>query len=194
MVDEGSHLDVLAALPQDVDKYADEAQASTMEDFEQRRPYPFLLYARNRLWDRTLVATRAAHAPRRETAIVNYQYDEGGLTFLSVIRSRKKLTGSGIVLGRTSGPDIVVPVPSISTNHVSFMPPDVDRAYWTLTDLASRNGTYLMEDQLKPYDAVQISNGQYMRLGGNLVAWFLFPGHLWTLLRDTEKLKKYTEI
>ena len=43
------------ALPHDIDAYRGEAESTTMAEFEKRRPYPFLLYARSNLWDPTLI-------------------------------------------------------------------------------------------------------------------------------------------
>lgn len=183
------------ALPQSIEGYAEEAVNLSKEEFESRRDNPFLLFSRNKLWDRTLLLAQASQSGgRKETQVVNYSFEVGGWSFLGVVRKRQTdREDSGIVLGRIPGNDLIVPVNSISSTHCSFAAPRSANASWTVTDLGSRNGTYLQEERLPAYAATPIADGQYLRLGGNLIAWFFVPGHMWQVLRDPTKLKSYTD-
>ena len=186
----------LEALPQSIEGYADEAVSLSQEDFESRREHPFLLFSRNKLWDRTLLLAQASvkSGARKETQLVNYSFEEGGWAFVGIVRKRQtSREDAGIVLGRVPGNDLIVPVNSISSTHCSFGAPRTPEASWSVTDLGSRNGTYLQEEKLPAYAATPIEDGQYLRLGGNLIAWFFLPGRLWGVLRDPDKLKSYTD-
>src|SRR5688572_2334304 len=113
------------ALPHDIEAYKKEAAKLSMPQFEQQRPYPFLLYARSTLWDPTLVASRAASAGTGdETRLVDYNIGAGGMTFISPIRKvQSDARIAGILLGRsTQGNDMVVPIASVSTRHARFLP------------------------------------------------------------------------
>jgi hypothetical protein len=185
------------ALPHDLSGYEREALRMTMPEFEKARPFPFLLYARSNLWDPTLVLSRNAQDAGEQTRLVDYNVGSGGMTFLSPIRKvQSDPRVAGILLGRsTVGNDVVVPVSSISTKHARFLPPGMGNPMaWQIVDLDSRNGTYLGEEQLKPQKAVSLDDGVYLRLGGNLIAWFLYPGRLWQLLHNKNELKKLTDL
>ncbi len=185
------------ALPHDVIAYEKEAAACTMDEFEQRRPYPFLLYARSTLWDPTLVASRMGGGGGDETRLVDYNIHAGGMTFLSPIRKVQSDPQIGVILlGRgTQVNDVVVPVSSISTKHARFLPPGVSGATaWTVVDLDSRNGTFIGEDRLEPQRPAALEDGTYLRLGGNLIAWFLYPGHLWQLLTQPDEMARLTDL
>lgn len=170
-----------------------------MAAFEQAHPYPFLLYARSKLWDPKLVITAPlpGGGGGDETRLVDYNVGTGGMTFLSPIRkvqSDPRL--AGILLGRgTHGNDVVVPVSSVSTKHARFLAPGASaNNAWNIVDLDSRNGTFLGEDRLQPQVPAQLDDGVYLRLGGNLIAWFLYPGRLWQLLHDPAEMGKLTDL
>lgn len=186
------------ALPHDVVGYEKESHSMSMVDFERARPYPFLLYARSRLWDPTLVMSRQGLAVGgEETRMVDYNIATGGITFLSPIKKvQSEPRIAGILMGRgTSGNDVVVPVSSVSTKHARFLPPGASaNNAWNIVDLDSRNGTFMGEDQIKPQVPVILNDGCYLRLGGNLIAWFLYPGRLWQLLRNPAELKRLTDL
>ena len=184
------------ALPHDVQAYQQEAGNVSMSDFAQMRPYPFLLYARSTLWDPALILAMKKGAGS-ETRLANYNLEDGGMTFLSPIRkvqSDERMVG--ILLGRSPTiNDVVVPVSSISTRHARFVPPAPNGSgQWTVTDLASRNGTFLKEDRLGAHQPFELKDGQYLRLGGNLIAWFLYPERLWKLLQDPNELRQLTDL
>lgn len=183
----------LEALPQDVSGYEREAKSIDMAAFEQLRPYPFLLYSRSKLWDRTLLIARGGGAD--ETRVVDYDMASGGMTFVSPIRKIQSDPAlAGITLGRSTHNDVVVPVSSVSSNHAKFFPPTSRSGRWTITDLGSRNGTFKKETHLQKSQAEPLDDGIYLRLGGNLIAWFLYPGHLWRLLNNPTDLRKLTDL
>jgi len=177
------------ALPQDLGSYKEEARSIDSSEFESRRPHPFLLYARSSLWDTALIS-EVMQGQGGETRVVDYNLITGGMSFLAPIR---KLQGTDedkpVYLGRIpAGNDVVVPVPSVSSKHAEFFAPTQDGAPWGIMDLGSRNGTYIQEDKLAHHLPKPINDGQYLRLGGNLIAWFLSPTRLWQVLQDEDKL------
>ncbi len=183
----------LEALPQDLSGYEREANNLDMAAFEKQRPYPFLLYTRSNLWDRTLLIARGGGAD--ETRVVDYNLTEGGMIFVSPVRKIQSDPAlAGITLGRSTHNDVVVPVSSVSSNHAKFFPPTDAAGKWTITDLGSRNGTFKKETQLHKNSAEPLDDGLYLRLGGNLIAWFLYPGHLWKLLNNKDDLSKLTDL
>src|SRR5688572_24147588 len=111
------------ALPQDLEAYGREARSTPLETWAQRRPYPFLLYAKSALWDKTLLMAAASSGGGRETRIVRYDVMEGGMAFLSPIKKRAGDTMPRIILGRATNCDLVVPVGSISSKHLAFTAP-----------------------------------------------------------------------
>ncbi|MBI3178123.1 MAG: FHA domain-containing protein [Deltaproteobacteria bacterium] len=179
------------ALPQDLEAYKREAQRVSKQAFAQQRPHPFLLYARSTLWDRTLLLARAAGAGAgRGTQLVSYDIPVGGLSFLSPIRKRQSEGDpSVILLGRSTDNDVIVPVPSVSSRHATFTL-DAQRNTWTVTDLGSTNGTFFGEERMTPQKPYDLRDGSYLRLGGNLIAWFFAPGRMWEVLLDTAQLNK----
>ena len=179
------------ALPHDVAGYEQEARARTLTDFVAAHPHPFLLYAKSVLWDPALVQVSTGFAAR--TMPVDYSLFSGGRTFLSPIKkvqSDPRLIG--VWLGRSVvGNDVVVPVSSISTKHARFMPPGSSRPdVWCVVDLKSSNKTYVGEEVIAPETPVALDDGGYLRLGGNLIAWFLSPSRLWQTLRAPEQLAR----
>ena len=183
------------ALPHDVEGYRRECRGASMEEFEQARPYPFLLYARSKLWDPELVGM-AMQEGGDETRMVNYNIVSGGMTFLSPIRRLDPDSQlETISLGRSpQGNDVVVPVNSISTKHAKFLPPSISvNQRWNLVDLDSRNGTFLGEQRLEAQTPSTLDDGVYLRLGGNLLAWFLYPGRLWQLFQNPEEFDRLTD-
>jgi hypothetical protein len=181
-------------LPLHLEPLQDDAAKSLQTAFVQRWPHPFLVYTRSKLWDKALLLS----APGRdvgETQVVRYELYEGGLSFLHPIRKlQTDQRHPGIVLGRANVQDMVVPVASISNAHAAFIPPQPGNATWTVMDLGSRNGTWLNEDQLSQREPRPIKDNEYLRLGGNLLAWFLSPGRLWSALRNPAELRRYTEV
>jgi hypothetical protein len=185
------------ALPHDIDPYQKEAGSVSMQEFEKKRPYPFLLYARSKLWDPSLLmARKSPGAPGEETQLVSYELVQGGMTFLSAIRKRQSdPKDPKILLGRAVENDVVVPVASVSSVHLTFLAPQSGpNPVWTVTDLGSRNGTWLNEAKLGGNAPHPIRDGEYLRLGGNLIAWFLYPGRLWHLLKNPAEMKKLTDL
>jgi len=181
------------ALPHDIAGYQREAQAMSQQDFAAARPHPFLLYARSTLWDPALVATAMGGDPGSQTMPVDYDLFAGGLAFLSPIK--KVQTDPrliGVQLGRGAvGNDLVVPVSSISTRHARFMPPGSSQPEaWCVVDLKSSNRTFVGEEPIPPEQPVPLNDGGYLRLGGNLIAWFLLPERLWQVLRTPADLER----
>ena len=112
------------ALPHAFEPYSEEASSTTREDFQSKRPYPFLIYARSKLWDPTLVLAHSG-GKAGETQMVSYDIVSGGVTFLHPIRKRQSDPDDrSIVFGRATKNDVIIPVPSVSGSHGHFDPPD----------------------------------------------------------------------
>jgi hypothetical protein len=179
-------------LPLHIEPIQKDAVAKARADFERAYPMPFLLYTRSKLWDRSLLLL-PSDPGMGGTQVVRYEMYEGGMSFLHPIKKMQTDTGHpGVVLGRAKNQDMVVPVPSISSAHVAFIPQGAGA--WTVTDLGSKNGTWLNEEQLVQNEPRPLRDGQYLRLGGNLIGWYFGAGRLWELLRSPAELRKYTEV
>jgi hypothetical protein len=181
------------ALPQDLEAYGREARGTSVEAWLQRRPYPFLLFAKSALWDKSLLMA-AASGGGGETRIVRYDVLEGGMAFLSPIKKRAGDVAPRVILGRATANDLVVPVGSISSKHLAFIPPSKLDGAWSAEDLGSTNGTWLNELKLEPTQPVEIPDGEYFRLGGNLIAWFLTSTKMWSLFQKPAELKQLTDL
>lgn len=183
------------ALPQDIEPYRQEAKKQEREAFEKIVPYPFLLYVRSQLWDKSIVFSQQMDGDPGATCMAKYEYYEGGHTFLHPVRKRQTdPRNPGIILGRSTQQDIIVPVSSVSNMHLTFFPPLPNERLWTIVDNGSSNGTWINDDKLYPHVRRSIQDGEYLRLGGNLIAWFLYPGHLWQILLNPAELKKLTDV
>ncbi len=184
------------ALPQDLEPYRQEAQKLDQASFEASVPYPMLLYVRSQLWDKSLLMAQMSGGAGGETRMVKYEFYEGGYTFVHPVRKRQTNPNDpGIILGRSTSQDIIVPVSSISNAHATFYPPVPGKdPLWKVMDNGSSNGTWLNDVQLAPRAPHTIQDNEYLRLGGNLIAWFLYPGHVWFLLNNPEQLKKLTDV
>ncbi|MBI5510960.1 MAG: FHA domain-containing protein [Deltaproteobacteria bacterium] len=185
------------ALPQDIEPYRQEAAKNDQTSFEKLVPYPFLLYVRSKLWDKSLLVARGHGGDDAgATRMVRYEFYEGGYTFLHPVRKRQTNPGdAAIILGRSTSQDLIVPVPSISNSHLAFLPPTAGaRPLWHVKDNGSSNGSWLNDTKLEPLKPYPIQDNEYLRLGGNLIAWFLYPGHLWFLLNNDDELKKLTDV
>lgn len=180
------------ALPQDIEGYKREALSNTVEAFAKLRPHPFLLFARTSLWDRTLLMT-ASGGDGDETRVAHYDMNQGGRAFVSPVRKRIS-DDTAIILGRIAGTDLMVPVASISSRHAAFNAPKAAGAPWTITDLGSTNGTFWGEQRLAAHAVTPVPDGDYLRLGGNLIAWFLSPQRLWQAFKDPAKLAQLIEL
>ena len=44
------------------------------------------------------------------------------------------------------------------------------------------------------FDQTYYTESRLQQLGGNLIAWFLYPGRLWQLLRNDKELSKLTDL
>lgn len=181
-------------LPLHLEPLQAEARAASRAEFDRLHPQPFLVYTRSHLWDRTLLVP-ADSTSGVDTGVARYELYEGGMTFVHPIAKRQTdPRRAEIVLGRGARGDLVVPVRSVSSAHVAFIPPAPGATSWAVSDLGSKNGTWLGEDRLEPHEARPIAEGQYLRLGGNLMAWFFGPARLWEILRAPAELRRYTEV
>ena len=182
-------------LPLHIEPLQGEARARTQADFERAHPHPFLVYTRSKLWDRTLLVALEETEGTAETRVARYEMYEGGMSFVHPIKkAQTDPKHPGIVLGRAASQDLVVPVASVSSAHVAFIPPRPGSPAWMVSDLGSKNGTWLEEDPLPAREARAIGDGKYLRLGGNLIAWFFGSARLWELLKDPAALRRYTEV
>jgi hypothetical protein len=183
------------ALPHMIEPYQEAARGSGMQEFVSQVPYPFLIYVRSKLWDPLLLLARQrGGGTGSETAIVSYDIEAGGHSFMSPVRKRQTdPTDPSIFLGRDTINDLVVPVNSISARHCRFVPPATPNGKWQCIDLGTKNGTFLREDRLEPNRPYDVDSGTYLRLGGNLMAWFLLPDRVWEVLRSPTQLKAMTD-
>ena len=183
------------SLPHMIEPYQEAANGSTQAEFVAEVPYPFLVYVRSKLWDPLLLMTRQkGGGTGAETAIVSYDIETGGYSFVSPVRKRQTdPNDTSIYLGRDTTNDLVVPVNSISGRHCRFIPPTQSGAFWRCIDLGTKNGTYLREERMAPDHPYDLASGGYLRLGGNMMAWFLLPERLWEVLRSPTQLKAMTD-
>ncbi|MBN1959769.1 MAG: FHA domain-containing protein [Deltaproteobacteria bacterium] len=181
-------------LPLHIEPFQSEAMTSSRFGFECKWPNPFIIYTRSKLWDKALLIS-ANIERENETQVARYELYEGGMSFIHPIRKlQTDASHAGIILGRAMSQDLVVPVASISNAHVAFIPPQKKNNKWMVMDLGSRNSTWLGEVQLPVREPKAIKDDNYLRLGGNLIAWFFSTGRMWELLRDPIALRRYTEI
>lgn len=189
-------------LPYDVSSYQRVAATLSEAEFAQRMPFPFLLFARSTLWDPAFLRERFDRsAAPGATQVVRYDFPtEGGLALVSSVRRRPDRgaddsKAKGIVLGRSTTNDIVVPVASVSSMHCSFgLPTPASGNLWTVTDLESSNHTYVNDVKLASYAPTPIEDGSFMRPGGNLLCYFLYPERLYRLLRNPKELRQLIEV
>lgn len=183
----------------DLEPLVELAQNTSADEFAAQLPYPHLLYARTQLWDRGYLKERfllRSKAKPGSTTMVAYDTpSEGGIPAASCLVKRKQNTSDeGIVLGRATTNDIVVPVGSVSSMHASFSPPSTPTGAWTLTDLESSNHTFLGNQRLAAFVPTPVADRTHLRFGSNLVAWFVMPKTLWGALRDPTLLEKLIEL
>jgi hypothetical protein len=183
------------SLPHMIEPYQEAALGSTLSEFVSRVPYPFLIYVRSKLWDPLLLVERQkSGGSSGGTAVVSYDIEAGGRSFMSPVRKRQTdPKDPGIYLGRDTINDLVVPVISISARHCRFLPPQQPKGNWQLVDLGTKNGTFLREDRLEHNLPRDVESGAYLRLGGNLMAWFLLPDRVWEVLRSPIQLQVLTD-
>lgn len=166
------------ALPLKIEPYEEAAKTMPVEQYEQQVPYPVLLFARSKLWDPLLLVARGQERVTNSTQMVSYDLAGGGRSFISPVTKRQTdPNDSGIWLGRDKTNDMVVPVSSVSSKHLIFRPPG-ETGTWTVTDLDTKNGTWVGEVLAMPNEPTEIEDGDYLRLGGNLIAWFLQAARL----------------
>jgi len=181
-------------LPQDIEAFRADAARLEQKAFVAGLKGPCLLYARSKLWDPLLVMT-AKETDAEGTKLVSYDIAAGGHTFLSPIRKHVTSPADPLIyLGRAPDNDVVVPIATVSSRHASFKPPAGGNGDWIVTDIDSRNGTFLNEERLESQVETKVPDGEYLRLGGNLIAWFVYPARLWTLLRNPAELAKLTDL
>ncbi len=183
------------SLPHMIEPYQQAAQGSSLQEFVSQVPFPFLVYVRSKLWDPLLLLARQkGGGTGSETAVVSYDIEAGGHSFISPVRKRQTDPNDpSIFLGRDTNNDLVVPVNSISARHCRFLAPTHAGATWQCIDLGTKNGTFLREQQMLPDQPYDLASGTYLRLGGNLMAWFLLPDRLWEVLRSPTQLKAMTD-
>ncbi len=183
------------ALPHMIEPYQEAAQSSTQQEFAAYVPEPMLVYVRSTLWDPLLLVARQQGGGGGETAVVSYDLESGGRSFMSPVKKRQTDPDDpNIHLGRDTSNDLVVPVNSISSHHCLFTPPGRSGGTWKITDLGTKNGTYIRETRLAANESAVLESGVYLRLGGNLMAYFLHPDRVWEVLRSPTQLQAMTEV
>jgi hypothetical protein len=166
------------ALPLKIEPYQEAARTAPIEQFVQQVPYPVLLFARSKLWDPLLLVTRSQEGATRGTQMVSYEITGGGPSFISPVTKRQTdPNDDGIWLGRDTTNDMVVPISSVSGRHLIFRRVG-GAGRWTVTDLSTKNGTWVGEEKAQPNQPMAVADGDYLRLGGNLIAWFLQAARL----------------
>jgi FHA domain len=84
-----------------------------------------------------------------------------------------EVSPSGLSIGRSETNDLVVENPSVSRLHALFHR-DERTSLWTLTDVGSRNGTWLGEVRLLREQSGDLADGEVIRLG-DVRLRFLLP-------------------
>ncbi|MEM6533500.1 MAG: FHA domain-containing protein [Myxococcota bacterium] len=183
------------AFPHDIEPYGDIGRQQGRDGFVAQFPHPFLLFSRSRLWDATFLKARSIDSSGGTVVVRNPTYDtEGGLALVSGIKKRQDVEspGAGIVLGRATNNDIVVPVASVSSIHANFNAP-ANEGSWTITDLESSNSTFLNDAKITAYSPMPVADGDYLRFGGNLLCWFITSPRFFDLLMDEDLLRQHTD-
>ncbi len=86
---------------------------------------------------------------------------------VEIDRQPRPLRQFPVVIGRTEG-EVQIPEPHLSRRHAQIDYDPARRGY-RLTDLGSRNGTYVDNLQLIPSQAVEIKPGSMVRLGTKIM-------------------------
>lgn len=178
------------ALPLKLEPYQEAAATMPLEKYVLQVRYPVLLFARSKLWDPLLILERDQAALTRGTQVVSYDIAGGGRSFISPVTKRQTdPNDSGIWLGRDMTNDIVVPIRSVSAKHLVFHWHDAT-SRWTITDLGTTNGSWVGETQATPYEPAVLEDGDYLRLGGNVIAWFLQAPRLHEVFNTRGELER----
>lgn len=183
------------AFPHDIEPYQAHAESDSLEEFVARFPNPFFLFARSRLWDATFLKARSVQ-DSGTVVLQGHDYEtQGGLVLVSGVKKRQDIQtpSSGIILGRATDNDIVVPVASVSSIHARMSPPATQSGSWTITDLESSNHTFLNDAKIQPHSAMPVADGDFLRFGGNLLCWFITASRFHTMLRDPADLAHHTD-
>lgn len=182
-----------SGLPQAIPPYVEGARKMNLEQFCGYAPWPFLLFPQSKLWDPLLLQTQDAGGGA--TRVVSYNVEAGGRAFIMPIKKRRPDGDQQrIIVGRTTAEnDLVVPVSSVSSTHAAFIPPDpaMGRHLWNVMDIGSSNGTWVGEERLEKDVGHTVADEQYLRFGGNLIAWFFGNVSMFKVLCDDEALQYY---
>lgn len=178
-----------AELPHRLEPYQGAARELSQTDFAARFPDPFILFRRSTLWDPLLVLARQENFGDRRTAIASFETEPGGMSFLSPIQKRQTdPKDPNIVLGRHKSNDLVVPISSVSARHCQFTPPENDSP-WTVTDLGTKNGSFLDDVRMVPSQRYDLTDGARLELS-DVITYFFGAAALWTALKDDAALEK----
>lgn len=79
--------------------------------------------------------------------------------------------GQGVLVGRSSSCDIKIADDNISRKHVLIAPAGKG---WTVSDLGSRNGTWIGMNKLSPHTPMPLADGARLQLG-NIELFFMLP-------------------
>jgi hypothetical protein len=180
-------------LPQDLQAFKNDAAKLPLQTFAAGLACPCLLFVRSKLWD-PLLLMASKQTQGESTKVVSYDMPLGGVSFLSPVRKRQTdPKDPQIYLGRAPDNDMVVPVATVSSRHASFLAPTAG-GVWTITDFGSRNGTFIGDVKVEPMAPTPVQDGEYLRLGGNLIAWFMYPERLYGLLRNPQELSRLIDV
>lgn len=95
------------------------------------------------------------------------------------IRKRQATNPDTFWVGRSQNNDVILSLRDVSKIHAYFTRAGDD---WFVTDLESRNGTRLDQDDLRPLATTPIRPGQVVRIGASARFLFLDGAGLWDLL------------
>lgn len=187
----------LSGLPLNIDPYQELARTVPQTEFIKRVTTPMMLFARSEGWDPSLLRKRGRELSAVSTVVIKkseHITPENGMAFISPVRRRPTSTTDGVVLGRSTSNDMVVPIASVSNVHCEFMAPKSPNDRWTIKDIGSSNGTFMNQTTLTPHTTYPLSDDQYIRLGKSVVAWFIAPAKLWEILRSDRTLSEHIDV
>lgn len=103
---------------------------------------------------------------------------------LSIFTLRRRDRSRGeVTVGRGQSVDVRLDIPSVSSRHASFHPPDAGKTRWKVTDNVSTNGTFLEGKRLAAGKDAELLPVSRIVFGASRLFTFYEPGLLMAQLR-----------
>jgi hypothetical protein len=181
---------VLDKYPKSIDVYRAAAAKQSSAEFVAAHPHPFIVFAPNDAWGPALAIANTPAQPDSKpsrTAAALYIAPTTNVVYVAAV---KTAGGDPIVVGRDTTSDIILPLPSISTQQCTLRPPPAANEPWTCSDAGSKNGSFIDDQRLIPGTDYDLRPGARLDLGGDLEGHFVDAAELWQLARDAKRLAK----